>query len=56
MAIDEHLEFHEDAEGTREMFRRERRARVRYNCCIAEDVAMPKGSFFNEDDGHTQAD
>ena len=56
MAIDEHLEFHEDAEGTREMFRRERRARVRYNCCIAEDVAMPKGSFFNEDDEHTQAD
>ena len=47
-AIDEHLEFHQDIEGTRAMFARERRSRERYNCCVAEDVAMPAGSFFEE--------
>ena len=35
--------------GTRAMFARERRSRERYNYCVAEDAAMPVGSFFNED-------
>jgi Mg-chelatase subunit ChlD len=48
-AIDEHLEFHQDIEGTRAMFARERRSRERYNCCVAEDADMPVGSFFEED-------
>jgi len=48
-AIDEHLEFQQTMEGTHEMFRRERRSRERYNCCLAENVAMPCGSFFDED-------
>ena len=48
-AIDEHLEFHQDIEGTRAMFARERRSRERYNCCVAEDAAMPVGSFFKEE-------
>jgi hypothetical protein len=48
-AIDEHLEFHQDIEGTRAMFARERRSRERYNCCVAKDAAMPVGSFFEED-------
>lgn len=47
-AIDEHLEFHQDIEGTRAMFARERRSRERYNCCVAEDADMPIGSFFEE--------
>ena len=47
-AIDEHLEFHQDIEGTKAMFARERRSRERYNCCVAEDAAMPTGSFFEE--------
>ena len=47
-AIDEHLEFRQDVEGTRAMFARERRSRERYNCCVAENAAMPTGSFFEE--------
>lgn len=47
-AIDEHLEFHQDIEGTRAMFAQERRSRQRYNCCLAENTPMPKGSFFDE--------
>ena len=47
-AIDEHLEFHQDIAGTRAMFARERRSRERYNCCVAENAAMPIGSFFDE--------
>ena len=49
-AIDEHMEFHQDIEGTRAMFARERRSRERYNCCVAEDTAMPTGSFFQEEE------
>jgi Mg-chelatase subunit ChlD len=47
-AIDEHLEFQQDVEGTRAMFARERRSRERYNCCLAENATMPTGSFFDE--------
>ena len=36
--------------GTKAMFARERRSRERYNCCVAEDAAMPTGSFFNEEE------
>ena len=49
-AIDEHLEFQQDDAGTKAMFARERRSRERYNCCVAEDAAMPTGSFFSEDE------
>jgi len=45
-AIDEHLKFQQDEAGTRAMFACERRSRVRFNCCVAEDAAMPVGSFF----------
>ena len=48
-AIDEHLEFQQDEAGTKAMFARERRSRERYNCCVAEDAAIPTGSFFEED-------
>jgi hypothetical protein len=48
-AIDEHLEFQQDEAGTKAMFARERRSRERYNCCVAEDAAMPVGSFFKEE-------
>lgn len=47
-AIDEHLKFAQDEVGTRQMFARERRSRERYNCYVAEDAAMPIGSFFEE--------
>lgn len=50
MAIDNHLEFAEDDEGTKRMFARECKSRVRYNACMAADCAMPKGSYFAEDD------
>ena len=48
-AIDEHLEFQQDEAGTKAMFARERRSRERYNCCVAENAAMPVGSFFKEE-------
>ncbi len=49
-AIDEHLKFQQDEAGTKAMFACERRSRERYNCCVAEDAAMPTGSFFKEDE------
>ena len=49
-AIEEHMEFKQTEAGTRAMFARERRSRERYNCCVAEDAAMPVGSFFNEEE------
>ena len=50
MAIDEHMEFQQDDAGTREMFRRERVARMRYNECYAADCEVPVGSLFRKDD------
>lgn len=50
MAIDNHLEFAEDDEDTKQMFARELRSRRRYNACMASGVAMPKGSYFADDD------
>jgi Mg-chelatase subunit ChlD len=47
-AIDEHLKFAQTAAGTSAMFARERRSRERFNCCVAEEAVMPKGSFFDE--------
>lgn len=47
-AIDEHMEFTEDAEGTKRMFERERRSRERYNRCLAENTPISKGLFFEE--------
>lgn len=48
-AIDEHLEFQQDEEGTRAMFARERRSRERYNACVEACAEMPVGSFFSEE-------
>ena len=49
MCIDNHLSFTEDAEGTREMFRREREARVRYNACLASGRSIETGRYFEEE-------
>ncbi|WP_223918638.1 vWA domain-containing protein [Hallella multisaccharivorax] len=49
MAIDNHLEFTEDEEGTKKMFVHERHARARYNDCVACDMAMPTGSYFEDE-------
>ncbi len=48
-AIDEHLKFQQDEEGTKAMFARDRRSRERYNCSIEEDIPLPSGSFFEEE-------
>ena len=48
-AIEEHMEFTQDAEGTKAMFARERRSRERYNCRLAEGAPIDKGDFFKED-------
>ncbi len=48
-AIDEHLEFKEDEDGTHSMFEKERRSRERFNFCIASEAAIPTGKFFDED-------
>lgn len=50
MAIDNHLSFCEDEEGTRAMFRRESRSRERFNMYCAEAAPMPCGSYFEEDE------
>lgn len=50
LAIDNHLAFAEDNEGTKEMFRKERVARERYNKCFACEAAIPTGTFFRKDD------
>ena len=49
-AIDEHLEFQQDEEGTKAMFARERRSRERYNCYVAEAAPIPTGKFFEEEE------
>ena len=49
-AIDEHLEFCQDVEGTVKMFARERRSRERFNSCVNENCYMAPGSFFEEDE------
>jgi len=48
-AIDEHLQFCQDDAGTKQMFEEERRCRVRYNNYVADNAAMPKGSFFDKE-------
>jgi len=48
MSIDNHLQFTEDAEGTQQMFERERKSRVCYNACLAENAPMKSGSYFKE--------
>ena len=50
MCIDEHMEFTEDADSTRRMFLRERKARARYNVCMQNACEIPKGSFFEDED------
>ena len=50
MGIDNHLQFCEDEEGTKEMFMCERKSRVRYNACMAADCEMPTGSYFDTKD------
>ncbi|MBR3473079.1 MAG: VWA domain-containing protein [Prevotella sp.] len=47
-AIDEHMEFCQSEEGTRAMFNRESRSRMRLNKCLSENCPMPAGSFFDE--------
>lgn len=49
MNIDNRLTFAQDDEGTREMFRRERHARQRYNECVAEGCMMAPGALFDEE-------
>lgn len=46
LSIDNHLEFTEDAESTKKMFARERKARTRYMECAAVGKMMEKGSYF----------
>ena len=50
MNIDNHLAFTQDEEGTRMMFARENRARMRYNESISVGCAMPAGDYFKEEE------
>ena len=49
MNIDNHLAFTQDEAGTREMFARENRARMRFNACVSMNCAMPEGDYFNDE-------
>lgn len=48
MGIDNHLQFAENAEETKNMFRRERCSRINYNECLFNDEAIEQGSYFSE--------
>lgn len=48
MAIDNHLEFKQDEEGTRRMFEIERNARMRFNSRILHDAAPTCGGYFDD--------
>ena len=50
MGIDNHLQFSEDEEGTKEMFMREKRSRIRFNRYMAKECAMRTGSYFDSED------
>ena len=50
MNIDNHLAFTQDEEGTRMMFAREHRARMRFNESISVGCAMPAGDYFKEEE------
>ena len=50
MNIDNHLAFTQDEEGTRMMFARENRARMRYNESVSIGCAMPAGDYFKEEE------
>lgn len=47
MNIDNHLSFEEDDKGTREMFERECRARIRYNARVAECCCLENSGYFD---------
>ena len=49
MCIDNHLAFTQDDRGTREMFARENKARIRFNESVAKGCAMPEGDYFNDE-------
>ena len=49
MCIDNHLAFTQDDRGTREMFARENKARMRFNECVSKNCAMPEGDYFAEE-------
>lgn len=49
MCIDNHLAFTQDDRGTREMFARENKARMRFNECVSKNCAMPEGDYFNDE-------
>ena len=44
------LKFYEDEEGTEKMFRREKKARMKYYECVTNNCEMPIGKFFEEED------
>ena len=50
LCIDDHMKFCEDEEGTEKMFRREKKARMKYYECVTNNCEMPKGKFFEEED------
>ena len=50
MNIDNHLAFTQDEQGTRMMFARENRARMRFNESISVGCAMPAGDYFKEEE------
>ncbi len=47
MAIDNHMEFTEDAEGTRRMFEIERNARRRFCARAVSEERLPEGGYFD---------
>ena len=48
MCIDNHLAFTQDDRGTREMFARENKARMRFNESLASGNIIENGCYFED--------
>lgn len=51
MGIDNSLAFRQTEAETKRMFQKESNARMHFCCCLAEDMEMPDGSYFDAADG-----
>ena len=56
MNISEHLCFAQSVEGTKAMFKREKKARARYYKCLEENMTLPTGRFFIEEENTDEKD
>ncbi len=52
LSIENKWSFSRNGASTAEMFAKDRKSRMRYFNCVANDEAMPEGSYFDDDESH----